>query len=845
MKKYQAGSVYKGSFERRPVEPALERDLSRTMERNMKQVDADFDELERTTIAGMELAAKVDTNVLNDISKFSKTAAKGLELYGNYLKKKTVEEKEAEYYANGVPPNLLAQYDANEDTLKETDDVTTELSNEMVAKGVPYEQARSLKGLNHWEKIGAVTGLARRAGEDFQVYLQENLRTNNTLQIPDGHGGTFTPMDVGNDPVRAAMAAEAIRKQQMRQYGLTGQHPGLLNKYLYPYQRDAINKEMAVVRRNNRIDKSEEQVSAAIRDFRNDGNINRFFARVRGTVDEMDNLRGNRGAWKLFNNMIIAAADAGQEVPDFGPGSAIWNAPYPPNPKRTFGQQFEYQLLNLQNEVAAHAVQNWDETEALRRMRFQQEERTVLEEAEALAQQGQLTEAALNGFQRRLRGFGYVSNKLNNLYSNETISAREKQAMRDRLENLRQRGILMPQDIPDNAPISVVREFAEFANKNAASMGKPDLVKETIRDHIQNTPQVRSNPHGRLSGLLAPLVADLQEKALSDYRIVYANTEGTDAERHDAAMKAAFEGHIKRFDHTNANSRYYISEDGALQYYKDTKGESAQYHAARILETTKAIKDAGGGAKAFDTVPILSAAQKAAIVRDYGTSMFEIPPEVHYWSQATGVHPMEIIDRQVGRTLQPNPSSIHFRQTLTPDGYRTAQRYPTHHRSQRGLGSNSTGTFFPERVPMGYGSVVQDAATEYDIPPAILAGLLDQESAYRPDVIDGITDSKAGAQGIAQFMPKTAQQMGINPLNPVEAIHGAAKYLRHLMDRYGYSLDTAIYAYNAGPGTISKYGIGATEENANYYPGVMKNASKYGHPGVWENKATMRGSFAK
>ena len=63
---------------------------------------------------------------------------------------------------------ILAQYDANEDTLKETDDVTTELSNEMVAKGVPYEQARSLKGLNHWEKIGAVTGLARRAGEDFR-----------------------------------------------------------------------------------------------------------------------------------------------------------------------------------------------------------------------------------------------------------------------------------------------------------------------------------------------------------------------------------------------------------------------------------------------------------------------------------------------------------------------------------------------------------------------------------------------------------------------------------------------------------------------------------------------------
>ena len=123
--------------------------------------------------------------------------------------------------------------------------------------------------------------------------------------------------------------------------------------------------------------------------------------------------------------MVVAAADAGQEVPDFSPGSAIWNAPYPPNPKRTFGQQFEYQLL-LQNEEGSRSTK-LDETEALRRMRFQQEERTALEEAEALAQQGQLTEAALNG-SNVLTWFWLCQFKLNNLYSNETISARGKQA---------------------------------------------------------------------------------------------------------------------------------------------------------------------------------------------------------------------------------------------------------------------------------------------------------------------------------------------------------------------------------------------------------------------------------
>ena len=83
--------------------------------------------------------------------------------------------------------------------------------------------------------------------------------------------------------------------------------------------------------------------------------------------------------------------------------------------------------------------------------------------------------------------------------------------------------------------------------------------------------------------------------------------------------------------------------------------------------------------------------------------------------------------------------------------------------------------------------------------------------------------------GLAQFMPGTAEQMGVDPYNPDSAIDGAGKYLRHLMDTYGFDLKTAIYAYNAGPGTIQKYGIGATEENKNYYPNIIRHASKYGY----------------
>jgi soluble lytic murein transglycosylase-like protein len=87
--------------------------------------------------------------------------------------------------------------------------------------------------------------------------------------------------------------------------------------------------------------------------------------------------------------------------------------------------------------------------------------------------------------------------------------------------------------------------------------------------------------------------------------------------------------------------------------------------------------------------------------------------------------------------------------------------------------------------------------------------------------------------------------MGVDPLNTDSAIDGAARYLRHLMDSYGFDLKTAIYAYNAGPGTVQRYGIGATEENANYYPSIMKLATKYGYGQVSLNDpAIFRSSFA-
>jgi hypothetical protein len=95
---------------------------------------------------------------------------------------------------------------------------------------------------------------------------------------------------------------------------------------------------------------------------------------------------------------------------------------------------------------------------------------------------------------------------------------------------------------------------------------------------------------------------------------------------------------------------------------------------------------------------------------------------------------------------------------------------------------------------------VKTAAEENDIPIGFLVRLLWQESRFRAAEI-----SSAGAQGIAQFMPQTAVEMGLrDPFDPMQAIPASAKFLRKLHNQFG-NLGLAAAAYNAGGGRIEKW----------------------------------------
>ena len=92
------------------------------------------------------------------------------------------------------------------------------------------------------------------------------------------------------------------------------------------------------------------------------------------------------------------------------------------------------------------------------------------------------------------------------------------------------------------------------------------------------------------------------------------------------------------------------------------------------------------------------------------------------------------------------------------------------------------------------------AAQANDVPVPFFIRLIFQESGFRPDVV-----SPAGAEGIAQFMPETSADMGLdNPFDPLQAIRASARLLRGLTHQFG-NLGLAAAAYNAGPKRIENW----------------------------------------
>ncbi len=814
-----------GSFRPKSVTDYLPA-LKENQARQKRDEQVYFDQMRRNDQTRIEEAKRAGDGLMA-LGKFSGTLA---DVLAKEAEKKAEEDMnegvamayEEAMFGPGTPERLAL--DAGEEQLK-TDDGQIQMMAGAVLANNPenYQAANNVKNLSGWKKYGYATGLAQMAGQNYRSWMDEALRSDDTTQITI-NGETFTPSEA-DDPTKVQAAMGVLRRQYLAQAGVSGLSKPLLAKYAFEPMYKADAAIVGQARKDYAIAQSEIDAGEADNALFATKDLGTYLDALSTTVDANGRMRGYGGAWneamKRLENAVevglISEADLtameGQFQGDTG---------------RTFGELHRTKFASLRRAIQDQEYDDWSRSQKFQKAEAEQ----FMDQAmNQLMSQEQITQADIDAIREQANELypGVSTTRLDRMEGDMTVEAEAIEKQEQQAEHLANAGLLTPERL-SKFHWTIQRQFADVARMQQDVNGY-NIQMDSIEDDIKNIARVTSV--SARSGTVNVAIANAQ--AILRQRIATNIATGSFSTPQAAAQQAYADLRQEIIEGSKTpGSQWYISDQAfGNQIPKASTKESAAVirEFEQNVNRTTATLEALGGATALNRTPNLLFTDRELedMEEKFSRPGFVFPALATYWASRFGVDPLEIINAQRKASgmgpLEIPPAIETVRQGVNPDLQSLLHRYKAPERSARALGSMAK--YEPSIVPNGYGDAVQSAAEANGIPPSILAGLIETESAWNPSAV-----SSAGAVGLGQFMPATAAEFGVNRRDPISSINGAARYLRYLMDYFGGDLDKAIYAYNGGMGNVERLGVGFDGpggENYEYHGKVMRGAYKYGY----------------
>lgn len=119
--------------------------------------------------------------------------------------------------------------------------------------------------------------------------------------------------------------------------------------------------------------------------------------------------------------------------------------------------------------------------------------------------------------------------------------------------------------------------------------------------------------------------------------------------------------------------------------------------------------------------------------------------------------------------------------------------------------------------------IIARASRRYGVEAGLIKAVIKAESNFNPNAV-----SSAGARGLMQLMPGTARSLGVtDSFDPEQNVMAGTRFLRELLDRYNGDVDSALAAYNWGPGNVDRRPARMPAETRNYLARVKQLYASY------------------